>query len=152
LRIIGNDIRNVRQGVDVGHLVTTNVVKNIVVASNYIEATSTDTYVGSPAEMAAIVITGADATHRVLGCTITGNLIRGFFNITGLVGAGFGAGCIAVANIDGANITGNVIEAGGFGNTPQSTGIFCNQTCNRLTIANNSIQGQSYPRGGVRLQ
>lgn len=152
LRVIGNDIRNVRHGIDIGHLVTTNVVENIIVANNYIEGTGVDTYGGVGQEIGAILIAGVDSTHRVLGATVTGNLIRGFFNVNGMVGAGNGAGCICVAHTDDANVTGNVITGGGTGNTPQSTGIFVQGTCNRLTIASNSVQGQSYPRGGIRLQ
>jgi hypothetical protein len=152
LRVIGNDCRNVRHGIDIGHLTTSNIVKNIVVANNYVEGTGTDTYGGAAQEIGGILIAGADATHRVLGVTVTGNVIRGFFNVVGMVGAGNGAGCICIANADDANVTGNVITGGGTGGTPQSTGIFVTGTVNRLTINGNSIQGQSYPRGGIRLQ
>lgn len=152
LRVIGNDIRNIRHGIDIGHLNNLNVVENLVIGNNYIESTGTDTYSGAGAEIGAILIAGFDATHRVLGVTVTGNLIRGFFNVNGMVGAGNGAGCIGVIHTDDANVNGNVITGGGTGNTPQSTGIFVTGTCNRLTIGNNSIEGQSYPRGGIRLQ
>lgn len=152
LRVIGNDCRNVRHGIDIGHLVNTNVVENVVVANNYIESTGIDTFAGAGQEIGAILIAGFDATHRVLGATVTGNLIRGFFNVNGMVGAGNGAGCICIANTDDANVTGNAITGGGTGNTPQSTGIFIAGTVNRLTVSSNSVQGQSYPRGAIRLQ
>lgn len=152
LRVIGNDIRNVRHGIDIGFLVNTNVVENITVANNYVEGTAVDTWSSASAEIGGIIVAGFDATHRVLGATITGNMIRGFFNVNGMVGAGNGAGCISVSNIDDANITGNIITGGGTGNTPQSTGIYCAGVCNRLTIASNSIEGGSYPRGGIRLE
>lgn len=151
LRIIGNDCRNVRHGIDVGHLVNTNVVQNITVANNYVEGPTSDTWGGSAAEIAGIIISGFDATHRVSGATITGNTVRNYFNVSGMVGGGNGAGCIAVNNVDDANICGNSITGGGTQTIAAASGIYCSGTCNRLTINGNNIQGGSYVRGGIRL-
>lgn len=154
LRIIGNDCRNVRHGIDVGHLVNTNVVQNITIANNYVEGPTNDTWGGAAAEIAGIVIAGFDATHRVAGCTVTGNTIKNFFNVSGMVGGGNGAGCISIANADDVNVTGNTIAncatLSGGAVIPQSTGIYATGTCNRLTIGPNSIQGNTFNRGGVR--
>jgi hypothetical protein len=150
LRVIGNDIRNVRQGVDIGHLVSTNFVQNITIANNYIEGATTDTWATVPAQMGGIIIEGFDATHRVLGATITGNLIRGFWNVAGLVGGGLGAACIVVSHADDTNISGNAITGCGTAATPQATGIYATGTCNRLSITGNTLQAGNFNRGGIR--
>lgn len=150
LRIIGNDCRNVRHGIDLGHLLNTNICQNFTIANNYIEGTTTDTWGGAAAEIGAILVEGFDATHRVLGGTITGNTVRGFFNAAGMVGGGFGAGCICVANADDVNVTGNAVTGCGTAATPQATGIYLSGTCNRLSITGNSLQGGAFNRGGIR--
>jgi hypothetical protein len=153
LRIVGNDIRNVRHGIDIGHLLNSNVVQNVVISNNYIEGTTTDTWGGGGAEIGAIIIAGFGATpaaQRVQGCTITGNLIRGFFNTVGMVGAGNGAGCIAVINADDVNVTGNSITNCGTASIATATGIWLSGTCNRLNITGNSIQAGTFNRGSIR--
>jgi len=152
LIVIGNKCRNVRHGIDVGHLVSTNVCNNILIADNYVEGTLTDTWSGAAAEIGGVIVEGFDASHRVSGVTIRGNLIRNFFDVNGMVGGGNGAGCICVTNADDANVNGNVIAGGGTGNTPEATGIFIEGSLNRLSIVGNSIQGGSYVRGGIRFQ
>ena len=129
-------------------------MENIVIANNYIEGPASDTWGGTGAEIGAIVVGGYDATHRVAGAIINGNLIKDFFNVSGMVGGGFGAGCIAVANTDDANVSDNIITncatLSGGSVIPQSTGMFFTGTCNRLTIVGNSIQGNTFNRGGLR--
>lgn len=148
LRVVGNDIRNVRQGIDLGHLVSTNVVKNLTVVGNYIESTTTDTWSGAGASMGGILIAGADSTHRVDGATIYGNILRGFYNITGAVAGGV-PGCIVVNHADNVTISGN--EVLGVGSLPNSAfGVYCGGTLNRLAITGNNFQG-AFPGGCVRL-
>lgn len=148
LVIANNDIRNVRQGIDIGHLVSTNVVKNVVIANNSIVATTTDTWSGAGAQMGGIIAEGFDATHRILGLTITGNQVAGFFNITGAV-AGGSPSHIVVTYADDAAVTGNSVSGGG--NLPtNSAGVYVGGTTNRLAITGNTLQGQM-ALGGIRF-
>lgn len=148
LRIIGNDIRNVRSGIDIGHLTNTNVNQSLTITNNYIEATTTDTWGGASAAHAGIAVAGFDATHRVLGAVIKGNEIRNFFNASGLVGTTYSSN-IVIAHTDDANVTGNAVM--GAGANSSDAGIYVNGTCNRLTIGLNSLQGQM-TRAGIRLE
>lgn len=147
LMTIGNDIRNVRKGIDVGHLAATNVVKNIVVADNYIESTATNTWGGTAAEHGAIFVAGFDATNRVLGLTISGNICRNFFTTAGMIGAG-DPNHITVSNADDAAINGNVVAGGGA--IINNAGLSIAGTCNRLAVTGNTLQGDM-GRGGIRL-
>jgi hypothetical protein len=154
LRVIGNDCRNVRHGIDVGHLVSTNFVQNVVISDNYIEGPAVDTWGGAAAEIGAIICEGFDATHRVAGCKISDNEIKNFFNVAGMVGGGQGAACIIAAYADDASISDNIITncatLSGGAVIPQSTGIYLTGTCNRPSVTGNSLQGNTFNRGGIR--
>lgn len=147
LRVIGNDIRNVRTGIDIGHLTSSNVVQDLIISGNYIEATNTDTWATAAAAHAGIAIAGFDATHRVLGAAITGNTIRGFFLASGIVGTAYSSN-IVIAHADDANLTGNIVTAAVANSS--DAGIYVNGTCNRLTIGQNSLQG-GMTRGAIRI-
>lgn len=147
LAIIGNDIRGVRKGLDIGHLASTNIVKNIRIVGNYIESTTVDTYAGASAEHGGILIEGYDATHRVDGAIVTGNLIRNFFTVAGL-NAGGNPANITIANCDGANVAGNSVI--GAGPLVTDCGVLVLGTCNRCSITGNSLQGD-FQGGPLRI-
>lgn len=139
LAVIGNDIRDVRSGIDLGHLQATNTVRNLAILGNYIESTASDTWAGASAQHCGIVVAGYDPSCRVSGARIVGNTIRNFYTVEGLVAAGY-PGHISVANTDDASVTGNaVIEAGA--SAAGSRGVFANGVCNRLAICDNTLQG-----------
>jgi hypothetical protein len=147
LIIDGNDIRDVRSGIDVGHYAATNVVKNIVISNNYIESTATNAWASTPANCLGIGVVGYDASNRVDGVTITGNVMRNFFTTAGMVGAGYPSN-IVVAQADNATVTGNVVIAAG--SVVNNAGVYVVGTVNRLTISGNTMQG-SMGLGGIRF-
>lgn len=153
LEIIGNDIRNVRKGLDIGHLVGTNFVRNLVLEGNYIEATTTDTYAGAPAEHGGILVEGVDnGTGPITGitqanpCVVTisqnwniGDLVT----ITGVVGmTQINTQTAAITARTGTTITLGSINSTAYtayvsGGTASDSG----RRVQRVTIANNILVG-----------
>jgi hypothetical protein len=139
LSVIGNDIRDVRKGIDIGHLVATNVVRNIIVANNYVEGTATETWGGGAAETGGIFCAGYDATYRVDGMTITGNIIRDFFGVATMAYGGNPNG-ITISNADSVICTSNSVL--NCGNVVNNAGIGLGGTMNNgLIVSNNNLQG-----------
>jgi hypothetical protein len=147
LRVVGNDIRNVRMGVDVGHFEEGNIVDDIVVSDNVIVGTTTDTWAGAGANSGGILLTGFDATHRVRNATVTGNIVKGFFAITGAAYSGDFSN-IVIRDCSRATITGNVVS--GVGNIVSNAGIYATGTVDQLTVAGNTLQG-AMGAAGIRL-
>lgn len=148
LEIIGNDIRNVRQGIDIGHLVSTNFCRNLIVSGNMVEGTTTDTWSGTAAVTAGIDVTGFDATHRVINCAITGNVINNFFNMTGSpTGAGNPAH-ISINDADHVTVSGNAINNGG--SAVNNAGVEISGTVNSCSVTGNVMQG-TFALAGIRL-
>lgn len=96
LEILGNDCRNVRRGIDVGHLQATNIIRNVVCIGNYIEATTTDTWGGQGEDHGGIQLEGFDggtaaitgitqASQAVVTVTQSWN-VNDLVTITGVVG------------------------------------------------------------------
>ena len=136
LQIIGNDIRDVRNGIDIGHLASTHVVKNIIIANNHIESTTTDTWAASNAVCSGIAIVGYDSTHLVEGVTISGNVIKGF----GAFNQATGAGGVWTSNSSNVVITGNTIRETHTVAAGEATGgVFVNGTVKALSIMGNTI-------------
>lgn len=148
MRIIGNDIRDVRKGIDIGFLVNTNEMRNLIVSGNYMKSTATDTWGGAGADHGGIQALGYDATNRLLGCAITGNIIDGFFSAAGLVPGGIPSH-IVVAYADDVTVSGNVVKNGG--TLVSSAGIYMTGTVNRVAITGNSLQG-TMAKGGIRCE
>ena len=147
LIVDGNDIRDVRSGIDVGHFAATNVIKNITITGNYIESTATNTWGATGANSFGIAVAGYDATNRVDGATITGNVIRNFFTAAGIVIAGVWSN-IVVAQADNVTVTGNVVI--GAGSVASNAGVYVNGTVNRLTVTGNTMQG-TMALGAIRV-
>lgn len=150
LSIIGNDIRNVRAGIDVGHSTADNVVDNILIAGNYIEATTTDSWAGAGAFHVGIFVQGFDTTDRINNVTITGNVVSGFYNLAGSPTVSGNAGHIVVGFANYASITGNVISGGGALPATGNAGIYIPGDCGTVAIAGNAMQG-TFSSGGIRF-
>lgn len=150
LLVIGNVIKNVRTGIDLGHLVATNVVRRLVITGNKIRQTTTDTWGGAAASLGGILIVGFSAAARVGSVVITDNLISNFFNIAGApVAGGQVPGAIGVMHADSVTIVGNVCDE--MGAAPaNSSGVRVDGTVNRLTIIGNVLQGDMVT-GGIRF-
>lgn len=148
LRIVGNDVRNVRQGIDVGHLNATNEVRNIIIADNYVKSTTTNTWATDAASHGGILAAGYDATDRLLGVTIANNIIDGFFATSGMVGGG-NPSHIVVSNSDDVTVTGNIVKNGG--SVISNGGVYMTGTVNRIAITGNTLQG-TMAKGGIRAE
>ncbi len=146
IRIIGNDIRDVRQGIDVGFLISTNKVRNTIIANNYCKSTTTDTWGGAGASIGGILAAGYDATHRMEGAVIANNILDGFF--VGALTAGGNPSHILVWHIDDCAVHGNVVKNGGSNGT--NAGIRLDGTCNRFNVAGNILQGD-FNQGSIRV-
>lgn len=147
LRVIGNDIRDVRIGIDLGHNIATNVVRDLIVALNYIESTTTNTWGATPGAHNGILVTGYDASNLVDGASIIGNEVKNFFNTVGMVGSG-GPSHITVQFCDRAVIQGNRVRNGGA--VIGASGIYVVGGNNGLVVSGNSVEGTMAP-GGIRL-
>jgi hypothetical protein len=147
LRVIGNDIRNVRIGIDLGHVVATNFVRDLQVMGNLIESTATNTWGATPALHGGIVISGYDATHLVDGVQIIGNTVKGFFATVGMVTTGNPSHIVA-AYCKRAAIVGNTVRDGG--NVGSTAGVYVVGNNDGVTVVANQLQG-TFTAGGVRL-
>ena len=147
LHIIGNDIRDVRTGIDVGHFDNTNIVRDVFIIGNYIESTTTDAWVTAAALHAGISCIGANATYRVQNLTIIGNTIRNFFTTSGLVPSGDFSN-ITVSFADQAVVSGNIVV--GAGSINSNAGIYVVGNSNNPTITGNILQG-TMAAGGIRF-
>jgi hypothetical protein len=147
LRVIGNDIRDVRIGIDLGHNIAGNVVRDLIVALNYVESTTVNTWGATPGAHNGILVTGYDASNLVDGATITGNEVKNFFQTSGMVSAG-GPSHITVQFCDRAVITGNRVRNGGA--VIGASGIYVVAGNNGLVVSGNSVEGTMAP-GGIRL-
>lgn len=148
LIIVGNDIRDVRQGIDVGHFVDTNVVNDITIVGNVVQATQTNTWGVTAAQSGGIMVSGYDNTNRVNNVTIAGNVIREFFTASGMVGGGNPSN-ITVARADHVSVVGNTVAAAG--NVISNAGVNVVGTVNSLAISGNNLQG-TMARAGVRFE
>lgn len=147
LIVAHNDIRDVRAGIDIGHYQATNVIKNVLVANNVIEASTSNTWGASAANSFGITVSGYDATNRVQRAVVAGNIVSGFFNAVGMVGGGVPSN-IVVSNIDDVTVSGNSVS--GAGSVISNAGIYALGTINRMSLVGNTLQG-SMALGGIRL-
>jgi len=146
LRIIGNDIRNVRNGIDISAPTATQVIRDVIIDDNYVESTALDTWSTAAAGHFGIKIVGHTSSHAS-GASISNNIIRDFYNVSGMVGAG-DISNIVVEYCDFATVTGNkVLNAG---SEIANAGVFAVGDCDELVIANNILEG-TMAAGGVRL-
>jgi len=87
LTIVGNDIRNVRTGIDLS-LFTNTFDRNLSIANNYIEATTQDLWNGVAASSSGIILDGASSTITFTGAPLAGatsaTLNASWSNETGL--------------------------------------------------------------------
>jgi len=139
LRIMGNDIRDVRVGIDVSYDGSTVHLRNLNISHNYIEATTTNTWGATPAVCSAIYVVGYNATtNKIDQVVVEGNICRNFGNISGGVFAG-NVGIIVVANTGQAVVSGNIIE--GTGTSGGFAAIYAPLSVDALAITGNTING-----------
>jgi len=148
IKIIGNDIRNVRLGIDMGSVNATTYVKNIQVSDNYIEATTTDTWAGVAAAHVGVLFTGYNSSVFADTITISNNIISNFYAMTGSPSFTATSAHIGVAYAKKIAITGNIIKNGG--TIPGAPGIALVGDGDIATITGNVLQG-SFSSGGIRL-
>jgi hypothetical protein len=146
LRVIGNDIRNVRIGVDIGKSVTGNTITDITVANNYIKSTTTDTWSGSGAQHSGISVQGLSGS-QLTNVVISGNTVADFYGVSGLTTSG-DASNIVVAWANQVAITGNVVVNAG--SQQSNAGIYLVGDMNNVSVSGNSLQG-TMAAGGIRL-
>lgn len=148
IRIIGNDIRNVRSGIDLSIAINNAPMTDVAVSFNYIEATTTDTWAGAAAFHNAILLSGFSATSRSLNAVINGNTCKGFYAITGAPTFAGNTCVINVVSADRVSINNNVISETGTVST--AAGIYVLGTVNQLSINANIIQG-AHDGAAIRL-
>lgn len=147
LKIIGNDIRDVRMGIDASISVATTI-NDIQIASNYVKSTTTDCWAGVGAVSAGILFSGYDSTHLASGVTITGNIIDSFFNMSGSPVYSGSPSHISCGYCDYINVTGNIIKNGG--SSGSVAAIYSFGKSNNVCITGNMSVG-TMPSGGIRL-
>lgn len=147
LTIVGNDIRNVRNGIDATYTVTGLKIRNATISGNYVEATTTNNWAAVAASSVGIYLTGIDASNLIDSATVSGNTVRNFGNITGSTISG-SPGNIVMQFINDGVCTGNLIED--VGTTGSYAGIYAPNTVNSLAITGNVLRG-SMPSAGIRL-
>lgn len=148
LRVIGNDIRGVRNGIDIGGAGPAPDIRAIIVSDNYIQAATLDTHGGVAAHHSGIIVSGKSSSNRIQQAIITGNTVDYFFNGSGMVSSGDTAD-IVVTNVKQATVTGNIISNSGY--DIDHPGILVGGgNFNALTVSGNSLSGY-FASGGVRL-
>ena len=139
LKIVGNDIRNVRCGIDASS-VTGATIDNVQIANNYIKGTTTDTWSGTGAFMAGILFQGSSVSTLAGSVNIIGNIIDSFFQMTGSPTYAGNPGHISGGLCEYINIVGNTIQnAGQVGST--APGIYISGQTDRININGNTVQG-----------
>lgn len=138
LSVVGNDIRNVRIGMDLSGSGAGKYDEKLVIASNYIEDTSTDIWSGVSARNCAILLFGTDSTVKTRNVAIVGNVTNGFNRFNSGTSA---SGALCLSNSESTSVTGNQ-----FGNVQNfagnaAGGIIANGLANGLAIVGNSEDG-----------
>lgn len=140
LRVIGNDIRNVRTGIDLTWSNSTSYFKDLIVANNYIKITTTDAYGGAAANTGGVLIVGEGYPTYMSGVIISGNIID---NANNIVGAGSSGNVPAAIRIDTATdtiVNNNIIENLG-DEIAGYAGISVYRCTSNISINNNTIKG-----------
>lgn len=111
LRVIGNDIRNVRCGVDATYTAATQVIKDVVISGNTIVLTSTNNWGSTAAQSSGVMVVGVAASSAyVQGVVVSNNIISNMNAIAGAVLSGNVYAAIHLDTVVDTLITGNVIE------------------------------------------
>lgn len=141
LVISGNDIRNVRNGIDLSGSGTGKFDEKILISTNYIEDTAVDIWTGVAARNCGVILFSpapSDVTGSILArnAAITGNVINGFNRFASGSNA---TGAVCLSNTQGVVVSGNQItNTQNFVGNPAG-GIIANATGNGLVISGNSI-------------
>jgi hypothetical protein len=142
-------ITDCRGGIDLGALLTTNVIERVSVTGNTIHLTTVDAWAGVPANSVGIGFAGGDATHRATGGTFTGNVITGHGQIPGATFAGDPA-AVVIRHADTVSLAGTTIQ--GQGNTPNAfPGIYLIGALNNVSINGTTAEGH-FSNGVIQCQ
>lgn len=147
LIVSGNNIDDVRVGIDIGHADITNVITDVVVTGNTVTLTTVDAHATVAAAHGGINIIGASSVARIARVVIANNIIHAFGNITGSTIGGDGAP-ITVEHCDNFIVSGNVVS--GVGSAVTAAGVYLVGTLNHGLVTGNSLQG-AMAAGGIRL-
>lgn len=147
LELIGNKIRNVRKGLDIGHLVSGNICVGLTLGLNEIELTTTDTWGGASADHGGIEVVGFDATHQVDGVTWGPNAVTKYGNAAGMIAGGI-PGPFVLAYAKNVTVSGG--RATGTGTQISSPGFLLNGQLDNVAIGGLVLQG-TMAQGAVRL-
>jgi hypothetical protein len=147
LRVIGNDIKNVRNGIDISAPSSAQVIRDLVITGNYVESTTTNTWGATPAAHFGIKAVGFDSTHQVTDAVISGNIVRNFYTTAGMVGSGDISNIVAEYAAR-TSISGNIVT--GTGNVISNAGVFVVGDCPGIAVTGNVLEG-TMASGGVRF-
>lgn len=140
LLFCNNTVSNVRNGVDITAAAGTGL-RNIVVANNYFEGTTTDSWSGTSASNTGIFIAtgGTVGTDTVANLSVTGNVISGFGRFTQ---ATQGIGGVLLSNAYNVSVTGNtIIQPDGVGT--YVAGIFVASSNTGISISGNVVRSEN---------
>ncbi len=110
LRIIGNDIRDVRCGIDITHTASTQTLKDIIISNNYIVLTSTNNWGATPAQHSGVSVIGVASSTYITGVIISNNIIKNANALSGAVFSGNVYACIHLDTVADMLVSSNVIE------------------------------------------
>jgi hypothetical protein len=153
LMVANNVITNVRMGVDLGAFTSTNVMENIIVTGNYIEATTTDTHGGVGGAHYGIQVTGSETGSppaNVNGVSITNNILKNFNKMSGAVYAGSLPGVISLRQCQDGVIANNLISDLGSVNSDYLP-ISVYEPQGNISVTGNSVSG-AHGAYSIRIQ
>jgi len=133
VRVIGNIMKNVRNGIDFGHLTSGNDVECIIIANNYIEGATVDFSTGKNCGIYVYGVPGKNCKN----VTITGNVVRAFNKFGG---PSTPAGGIGLGFIDRLTVVGNSIYDVDSAGNSRAAGICIFFDLNSATISNNAME------------
>lgn len=88
LTVADNDIRNCRQGIDLGHLVSTNICRHLKIDNNYVEGPAADQWNGLGVQISGIDVEGFTGSVWTGTASITGTAMTITVNASGTMVAG----------------------------------------------------------------
>jgi hypothetical protein len=152
LIIANNNITDVRMGIDVGCLISTNIVEKVLVTGNYIQATTTDTRGGVAGAHYGIQVAGFEQApiQPIYDVSITNNILNNFNNMTGALYAGSNPAAISLRSCGDGLIANNVVSD--LGNVVTSYGplsVYAPQ--HNISITGNIVNG-TFTTFPIRVQ
>ena len=153
LRVIGNDIRNVRNGLDIGINDDAGIINDVQIIGNFMECTTTNS-AGTNAALSAGIFFKGSTNITATNCVISDNIVNGWGNMGPVMytPAGNLNASIVIEDASHTTIANNVIS--GIGTNvyagSYTIGISAYRCKDSVVISGNQISGR--PTWGVRLQ